>query len=633
MEYVVDPNDPLIKSKDIQGTHLEKGLVLTEQHISDPYTIVDIGLDKSLLTKYSPEQQAEVAQALSEIMKELFNIYYDSPINQVEVINRKDSFVFSPSTTFETALYENSKYIQNIDISKFVGYSLLSTSTLTRYLVESFHDVNYENIIYFTTPTGYLSLIPLYDPNYDEIVERVDRNLSSLIQDGYFGYTFGVHDLDDWELVRELCLLYEIKIINSQDFSTLICQTNVDFHMTPEAWIRYNLPLIRNGEFPTYTFDFDFSFFNDYIRLYGEQFKDIVLRYVAYLAFAKLSDTHHLIRPYIVHTTVNKDLSITTSLPSYALVLQLKEYITKYLNDGISPSDKKLSGVWNLEMCKNLREGILKRWIVQKVDPDAYPMVFKDQGNNEVLIHRSPLAIKYPSRFDFEDLESAEKELEQQMRDYYVSDQVCHDNIEPVTLDKISEMNLEELLNIIPVEEKNKVYCFSDSTIENLVIKENPLTRRPLSQKTLLTQKYLENGLRGLFDVGVLFGLYSSVPTKVNIPIDIGMIKTRREYIDSSRRDLVGNIFLVEVVFEDGTMTPLFEISLPTIELERIDRMRNAVNKLWPEGYFLSDWASAIYEYLDLSSFPIIVTSQVLKHAADSIYDGNVALEMLENAM
>ena len=79
MEYVVDPNDPLIKglSSDIfktKGTKLEKGLILTEQQISDPYVIVDIGLDKSLLTKYSPEQQAEVAQALSEILKELFNI-------------------------------------------------------------------------------------------------------------------------------------------------------------------------------------------------------------------------------------------------------------------------------------------------------------------------------------------------------------------------------------------------------------------------------------------------------------------------------------------------------------------------------------------------------------------------------
>jgi len=79
-------------------------------------------------------------------------------------------------------------------------------------------------------------------------------------------------------------------------------------------------------------------------------------------------------------------------------------------------------------------------------------------------------------------------------------------------------------------------------------------------------------------------------------------------------------------------MTPLFEISLPTIELERIDRMKEAVKKLWPEGYFLSDWASAIYLYSNLSSFPIIITSPVLKRAADSIYDGNVALEMLENA-
>lgn len=644
MEYVLDPNDPLIKKHNIRPkliAKLDKGLELVEDNSNSllelNYVAVDIGLDKTLLTKYTIKQRAEIVSSLQEILKVVFNIYYKTPIEFVNVLEMKDAYIFTPYSPFKTLIYENSKYLVEINIEKFVGYSLLSRSPLTRYLIEKWIDqkeylLSDLNIRYFNTPEGYISLIPLFNPYSNEISGRVENSLLSLVKQGYFAYIFGIHDLENLEIIRELCLLYDIHIIDSKDLSVLICRTDVDFTTTPQEWLTYNLSLIKSGQFPTFRLSFDFSFFNQYIRIYGEQLKDIILKYVAYLSYSRLSDLHPVIKPFIMFTTINDDLSVSVSLPSYSLVLTFKEYVLKYLNDGISHlNNGQMSGAWNIEPVDNFKEGILKRWIVQQVDNDAYPMFFQTQGGKQLLIHRSPLGIKYPSRFNFENLKEAEDSLLREMRKFYLSNKVCHDNLEPVTLENIDQMSLDELLNLIPVEENGKVYCFSDSTISSLVKKENPLTRRPLTEKSLATQKYLEYGLRGLFDVGVLFGLYSEVPIKQNIPINIGVVRTSREYVEPKRRELVGNIFLAEVIFEDGTTTPLFEISLPTIELSRLFSLKEYLNNLWSKGYFLSPFASAVYLYLDLKSFPILINSEVLLHAADSIYDGNIALEMLKN--
>ena len=663
MEYVLNPNDPMISpiyenlkvnevekldrgliSVNMDTNNLSKDMSQQEELNSINYVSLNLTLDKAILKKYTDEEKAEVVVGLQNILKQIIDKKLNSPIEFVNVIEQEKTYLFVPYTTLGTLVFENSKYladfVSSFDFSYFIGYTLLSDSGLTRYLVEKWIDENQYNtsdlnIKYYNVSGGYISLMPLFNPYMNQFIERFEYNLSNLIKQGYFSYTFGIHDIEDLHFVRELCSLYNISIISSKDLSTLICQTNVDFKTSLEEWIRNNLPLIKAGQFPEFSFSFDFSFYNDYIRLYGEQFKDVVLNYVTYLAYAKLSDEHPIIKPFIMSTRINEDLSISVYLPSYSLVEKLKSIVQKYLNEGISYlNDGKLSGVWNIETCLNLKEGIIKRWIVQEIDNDAYPMIFKDKNEVEILIHRSSLGIKYPSPFNFgkEEMKKAEDTLTNKLREYYSKEKVCHDDIEPVTLDNISKMNLEELLNIIPIEENGMIYCFSDETISRLVDKINPLTRRALSEKTLLTRRYLENGWRGLFNIGVLFGLYDEVPIKTNVQVNVGIIKVRRIPVDVNRRDLVGNVFLVEVIFEDGTYSPLFEISLPMVQLELLDDLRTYVNKLWYEGYFLTYWISAVVLYLKPKSFETSINSSIFLHAADSIFDGNVALETLKSS-
>lgn len=656
MEYVFDNTlTDITLNKDDIVNHLDKNLisVLTEnindvRYKSQSYTPVTLSLSNNLLEKYY--EKGEIISALQEILREVFTQYYDSEVTYVSVYSQnilhEIIHIFTPYTIFNVPLYKNPSYSSSIDIDDYIGYTLISKSLLARYVITSLNEYSHYKIKYINTPKGYLSLLSLDSSSAivrDEIISRIENNILTLTKQGYFAYPFGIHDLADHEIIFDLFKLYNISVIEDKDLSLLVCQTNVDFKMTPEEWIRYNLPLVRKGDFPTFTVSFDFSFFNDYIRLYGSSFRHIILKYVAHLAYAKLSDEHSNIAFSVTSLKINEDLSINVSLPTYSLIQKFQNYMLEYLDSKVISTQEnkiiidyndynsKLNGVWNLETCKNLKEGVLKRWIIQQIDPDAYPMVFFD-GQTEVLIHHSPLSISYPSPFNIleneHSLNHAEENLTQELRNFYTK---CHDNIEAVTLENISEMNLDELLKLIPIEENGKVYCFSNTTIENLVQLENPLTRRSLSTKTLLTRQYLEDGLRGLFNIGPLFGLYESIPLPIKEKINIGIPRITRQYVDPYRRNLVGNIHLVEIIFEDGTSTPLFEISLPMIELERLSELREYVNTLWYSGYFLSNWNTAVIKYLKPKSLAVLVNSNVLLYAANSIFDGNTALEMLRN--
>ena len=113
------------------------------------------------------------------------------------------------------------------------------------------------------------------------------------------------------------------------------------------------------------------------------------------------------------------------------------------------------------------------------------------------------------------------------------------------------------------------------------------------------------------------------------LKVEQGIPRVLRIKTEGKERELLGNLFLVEVLFEDGTVSPLFEISLPPVELNRIDDLKKYVNKLWASGYFLSDWSSAIVTFLGPPSFPVLVGAPVFRNAGTSIFDGNLAMEKM----
>ena len=306
------------------------------------------------------------------------------------------------------------------------------------------------------------------------------------------------------------------------------------------------------------------------------------------------------------------------------------------LDRGIS-GGQHLQGVWNLEPCPNLFEGVVKRWAVQQFDSEAYPMLITSLRGNNVLIHRSQKSIQYGADQLVRASETVKAALLTELQTYY---SVCHDDIEAVALEPISEMSLEQLLELVPVVEGDKTYCFLAETIGQLERLENPLTRQPLSPTALAKYDHLEAGLRGLFTVGPLWGVLDALHDQLQLRTIPGTVSVIRQSVPESARDLLGNIFRVSVTFLEGKVesseveggeVELFRISLPLIELERISQLREAVEQLWPTGFFLNAWNRAVWNYTDLTSVQIV--DPILLNAADSLYDGNIAFNYLVKAL
>ncbi len=516
-------------------------------------------------------------------------------------------YSFNPINEFGISVYINPKYFESIysqiQLEKLVGYTLLSTHPLTSYIAEKEgFEVKYVEGV---------GIVPLDFAHFQDF----EFTLNNYIKKGLFAYEFSPFDSDDYEVVKQICKMFDIEIVNTKNKFSWVLLTHVDFTMSPDVWIRNNIPLVKMGKFPIFTCYLEAviksEYDNDYNRKYGSQYTGDIVKYFALLTFAQLSDKFVGIKPFIYDLRVNPDHSLNVQLPSMSLIHEFQDIFNEMYNPNIT-----------VLLSKNLNEAILKRYVIQQVDPNAYPIIFSGQGE-EIIIHRSPLANVYPSPFNFDVSISAE--LENKMRQFYKN---CHDNLEPVSLEEIDKMDLFSLLTLVPITENNITYCFSKETIEK--VDTNPLTRTPLSEETKRKFEKMEYGLRGYFDVGVLFGLYSDSEEKIDYS-KFGITQVVRIPVNENERELYGNLFLVKVLFADGTESDIFEISLPTINLEKIDELKHIVNALWNIGFFLNSWQKFLLfsDQYEEKSFFVGTSQQILLHAKNSIFDGDKALNYL----
>lgn len=686
--FVTNPDDPSVNLtlkdldsmngyKLINSIDLDRGLIMYELEITDnkndiidkiaeiSYVPIISSINKSNLPM-DPRSivKASYIEGVREIYAALINYIFYSDIKDrtsnpnisanVEITEYKDEIILDPISYIGSPVYENPLYIEDFinkyDMNKYIGYQILSLDSLTRFALETWYKKNEYvpsdiNPIYLLEGKNNLVLFPVgrntYEQdNFNSIRNRLDGYIISLRRDGHFTFDLSIHDLENIELIKELSLLWNIDIVYENNFfNNIVLKTNVNFGISPEKWLTINVEKIKAGNIPTFNVSgvWQYYYFNDYERIYGKYLKSIYIKYGAYLSYSKLALEHDnvFIQSFTKNISVADDLSINVDLPNYNLVKKFKEYLLmEFSGSHESVSNFEGFSIWVTEPCINLEEGVVKRWIVQQIDPSAQPMIFKnEEDENEILIFRSPLSINYPSPFVFtkDKIDKGKETLLKSFQSFY-SD--CHDSFEPILRDKIDELSLHDMMRIISIQENNIKYCFAQSTLEKLDKPIHPLSRNPLSEKTISMIKNLNDGLRGLFDVGELLGLYPDIPHKTLVKPNLGVTYVERISTDSLMRDLVGNLFQVMVEFKDGTTSHLFKISLSPVNLSEIDELKRYVNRLWSKGFFLNYWNSAVEKYLTLSdnkikSYSVIVINKILNHAGDSLTDGGIALEYL----
>jgi hypothetical protein len=612
------------------------------------YVPVDFSLDLNKIQKTEHEEiVAENINALKDILKILVEKIFAIDIEQIMTTQRDNIITFSPITTQQIPLmapndmFTYLSSLNQINLENIYGYYAISNSELTLYAIDKLisenifakEDINIKNF-------DYLYLIKRENRDtlsLNELIDTITEEIDNLENKGIM--SLNLSHIKNIEYLEQLCELFHIHIIDRY-INMYILRINKDFYkfssVSPKEWIINSLTLIKNGNYPrvNITGDWLYNYKNkDYIRLYGSNFQDVILKYNAYITYSNISDEFKLKKNYITEIQINHDLSISLYLPSYIVVKKFKKILKQNL--------KNIYDISALKSQNDLIEGIIKRYIVQKIDPEALPMIIQNLDQKEFLIYRSPLSIPVNNPFDFssKNLDKEKENFIGDLRKYYSS--LCHDNIEPVLLENIKEMDLNQLLNLIPLKENRITYCFLKDTLFKTNF--NPITKSPFSEKTLFQLENNELAWRGLFDIAILFGLEENGENGENEErefknINVEMlekyeIKIRRKELNNDKmRELLGNVFIVEIISPNKNIIPLFEISLPTTNLKNIDILKENVETLWDKGFFLSDWNIFFLKNTNnIPKFiPINITDRILLNAKDSIYDGLVALEYLK---
>ena len=605
------------------------------------YSPVTVSMD---ISRFGPEVViGPIITAAQEIVKVFTDKILSIDISNVETMSHGNIIVFNPMSANGLAIYENPfylyEYYTTVNMDILGGYQILSQDPIVRYVLKYLYDekeytpddlktISVNGIILI--PTGYTDKEQNY---YNKIVDRVGALVTKFREDGYFAIVLGVHNISDIPLIKELASLWNGEIVYDEDMEHLILKHDqVDFGTMPIVWYRSNVDLVRRGEFPSTTLygEWQTEVNGDYNEVYGKPWNQAIINYGALLAYRKLGLEDPFIQPFTHTVTVNNDLSVTISVPTYQHVVKFREYFEEIIN-GYYDMDKE--HYWYTEPCKSLIDGVIKRWYIQSIDKRSMPMVLKqiypDGRSDEILLYRSPAVALYykdnPLDFDNVDIDKVKKEFILKLKEYY---ELCHTGAEPVLLDNISNMSLEELLDLVEVSEgrNGPTYCYSHTTLLHLDPPVSPMTRQPLHEHILTKARLVEWGLRGLFNLGPLLGLYEDLPRKILIPPVTGTLFVNKEVIEPIRRTITGDIYNITIGFNDGSLTDLFEIAT-----EKTEELRRLSDELWFSGFFLSYWTAAVQKYSAvLSNFPVIVTNPLLLYASDSKNDGERALNYLK---
>lgn len=653
-DFVTDPDDHLITSEldtlmglldntNINENYLDRGLVryvfdyhqdqknyklITEIIDLISYTPITVTMDLSLFNHY--EQIGPVISSAEEIIKVLTSEIIKTDVVNVESVRYGNMITFTPITMVDgekIAVYENSDYLGDyyriVNMNYLGGYQVLSSDPIIKFITRDITNIKYIDNI---------ALIPVgtndTETNYfTGVVNEVSNMIDNKKRDGYFSYPISMYSLEDKQLIKELGALWDIEIVYETE-DMMILKTTTDFGLDPVIWLDQNINLVKRGQFPIITLYglWQFQLDGDHNEMYGKNWYGASLNYGAFLAYRKLAENDDLIRPFIQATRVNNDYSVTVSLPSYSHVINFKKYFTEIIDGyGIEYSDQS----WFSEPCDGLVDGLIKRYYVQKHDNKAMSMIipwtYDDGKVEQVLVFRSPLLAKYPNPFDFDKVNmiKVRDDLIWDLRNYY---QRCHDQMEPVTLDQVNEMDLEGLLDLVEIDQDGKTYCLSKNTILNLTHQINPLTREPFSENIIIKAMLLEWGLRGLFDVGVIKGLYEDMPKRVLVKPKTGIVMITKMGMDPMLLSMLGDVYSVEVGFDDGTVSFLFDIAT-----SHIDVLRPMIDKLWENGFFLSYWSSGVVKYSGMLTYSTIVSNPILLSGSETKSDGIRAMKYLQS--
>lgn len=325
------------------------------------------------------------------------------------------------------------------------------------------------------------------------------------------------------------------------------------------------------------------------------------LTFAAFLAYAEVAETHVVLKEFV-------DQLVVTALPS-VLVSLFDQKQQEQLAIRLGSKLEEAAG-WQVWRETNLEGATIRRFAIHRAHPYAKSMSVKVGGSEFAVTNLTGSSVSVA--------ENEQEQLKQELIRYY--QKVCHDEMDTVTYQRISEMSISELTRLVVTDDRPR-YCFGYETATELPSAVNPVTQVPFSQKTKLRIVQSDAMARGLYGIGdILPGLMSiSEPPKVTPPGDVTFFTVADEVMRY-------NITDIGVSFGESE-EDLFDLAL---HRDLTDSDKGIVEQAWKSGSLLNPWARSAL--LAGSGMPrhFLQLDPILRDANDSSITGDRALSFLK---
>lgn len=553
------------------------------------------------------------------------------------------------------------------NLNKWRGYISLPRDPLTRFSVEALSKrgltVDPDQLV----ETEDLIMVRLKNmKTLGEFRTSINIQNQTFSQEGYCGVITSSMNATEIDVMDELVEMWGGTLEAEFDESRIykitprefINYSTQDFSLNLCDWLERSVTLIMEGKLPIIRVTGPWMTWNQ--RHSGGDKEDKLEKFfqlksrLTYLAIRAYDQTASSGKEYLFqnhHVHVRDDLSINVSL-------SCRDDYNSFYNNMIEliPNLSEIESV----RVNNEEDAAVVIWIVQKniENPDFHPLGFNvstesDCGNNSgsyVVLgikDRERLNKKIPG-----DTEKTKIEL----RKLLLNDlKDCHEGRDIVTDEKISTMSLKELLDLVRLKQEKGdiVYCYQSTTIESLVSKIDPVSRKFISQEVLrrsTSEKFFGDEVIGLVSSGPLKGLgkeYGNSYLKTYlIKPPQGILSFRRIFETDMEaenillEDIVGVQIQVNINYTDKTTAVLLvgsleaENSKSTSSIndpKNFNEFADIVEKVWNCGFFLNIWAKSYATIVGkLSKYPT-VNNDIVSKASNSIHGGKELMRYLTN--
>lgn len=526
-----------------------------------------------------PEIITGIESIVSSLTKRVLNTRVGLVLRTQYQINDGIIIEYSPMLSIGRAIYRSRDYINKLvaiaDLNNYIGYKVLSDSTLTPYVMSTINnqfrpehnDIRFNHGVF---------LIKVGD-DYNRYSSRVRNMIDSLNMNSYFTFPDDlsvIPDGNDYLLAMEIAEMFKIEMIFQSDLyaNILVFKNHLDFSMSPQNWMNESINKIKRGLLPSFIINTDIS--SDY--LYALLNDNITiksrLQLGAIRAYLKTIVENKILTPFIYLVKVSDDYSIEVNVTNQKDILTFRSNLSVMLEG---------SDQWNVIPSNDITDAIVKRWYLQIRFPRI--KTFIHYTNNLYVV----IAMSY---------DKSQIAFPSDLSDY--------------------KKSLMDTLAVLPQGDIYDPLRSDEDVISSLyALFSNEYFSDDIKQVDLLLPSFIDKdqvfkwGLYGLYQLGPLKGLIDYIPVRKIMTPSVGSLVVNSNDDES--------IFTFDVSIGEKQVNEsrhrLISIIDSSHRIKDLQTVTDAFNNLWSSGYLLGYWGTAYMNSFGFSNAPFNVDASLLK--------------------